>query len=220
MSTGRAAGIQGLELVMHYLYQQGASHVLLGGSDSYWSASRIYELDKFERLLAPNRMDGFVPGEGAGFLLFSRDPKDAMSHDNYIIEITRQGASQESGHYYSDKPYKGDGLDKAFKQALSGYKGDGINMIYASMNGESHWAKEFGVATIRNKSYFKDTMRIEHPIDCLGDLGVATGSVLLGLAAKNLLQESGQNSHLVYSSSDGAWRAAVRIEKLRKIASV
>jgi len=220
MSTGRAAGIQGLELALHYLYQQGESHVLLGGSDSYWNASRIYELDKFERLLASNRMDGFAPGEGAGFLLLSRDPKDAMSYDNYSIALSQPGNSQEVGHYYSEQPYRGDGLDQAFKQALSGYTGKRVQAIYTSMNGENHWAKEYGVAYTRNKAAFSETVKTEHPADCFGDLGAAMGPVLLGLAASSLFKQSGVATHLVYSSSDRAWRAAVRMEKLHNIEQV
>lgn len=219
MSTGRAAGIQGLGLAMHYLYQQGASYVLLGGSDSHWNASRINDLDEGERLLAPNRMDGFAAGEGAGFLLLTRHPEHAMSHNNHIVALSQPGNSQESGHFYSDQPYKGEGLDQAFKQALSECPGESIDTIYASMNGENYWAKEYGVATMRNKTFLKDAVKIEHPADCLGDLGVATGSVLLGLATKNLLQQSEQATHLVYSSSDGAWRAAVRVEKLHRAAN-
>jgi 3-oxoacyl-[acyl-carrier-protein] synthase-1 len=51
----------------------------------------------------------------------------------------------------SDETYRGDGLDAAFKQALSEHAGEGIHTIYASMNGENYWAKEFGVAYLRNK---------------------------------------------------------------------
>ena len=215
LSTGRAAGIQGLELALHYLYHEGANHVLLGGSDSYWSAGRIYKLDETERLLATNRMDGFVASEGAGFLLLTKNSEQAVSHNGYIVGLSQPGNSQEPGHYYSDQPYRGDGLDQAFKQALSGYKGNGIHTIYASMNGENYWAKEYGVATMRNKKHFHENVKIEHPADCLGDLGGAFGSVLLGLAAKDLLNQSGSVVHLVYSSSDSGWRSAVRMEKSR-----
>ncbi len=219
-STGRAAGIQALDLAIHYLFEQGESYVLLGGSDSYWNAARICHLDNSGRLLALNQMDAFVAGEGAGFILLTSQPERAMSHNNQILSLFQFGDGQEAGHLYSDKPYTGDGLDQAFKCALSGYTGEGVDTIYSSMNGENHWAKECGVAIMRNKKWIKDDMQIEHPSDCLGDLGVATGTVLIGLAAQNMLQASEPNTHLVYSSSDGAWRAAVRMEKLPKIVGV
>ena len=51
--AGRAGGIQGLALAQHFLTHQKADFVLLGGSDSYWDASRLGELDEEGRLLTP-----------------------------------------------------------------------------------------------------------------------------------------------------------------------
>lgn len=212
--AGRAAGLQGLELAMHYLTHQRADFVLLGGSDSYSVYPRLGELDLAGRLLAPGNMNGFAAGEGAGFLLLTLHPQKAMVQNNHIVAIYPPGNSQETGHLGSDEPYRGDGLDQAFKQALRDYTGNAIRTIYSSMNGEQHWAKEYGVAYLRNKEKFHDLVKIEHPADCYGDLGSATAPVLMGLAAESLLKQPGLGTHLVYSSSDGAARAAVRMEKL------
>ena len=212
--AGRAGGIQGLELAQHYLSHQKADFVLLGGSDSHWDSSRFRELDKAGRLLAPSSKDGFAPGEGAGFLLLTRHLERAVVRDKHIVALCQPGSSQEPGHLYSEKPYRGDGLDQAFKKALIDYRGIAIRTIYASMNGENHWAKEYGVAYTRNQASFHDPAKVEHPADCYGDLGAATGPVLMGLAADNLFKQPGLATHLVYSSSDGAPRAAVRVEKL------
>lgn len=218
--AGRAAGILGLELAQHYLTHQRADFVLLGGSDSHWIYPRLGELDLAGRLLAPNNMDGFAAGEGAGFLLLTLHPQRAMVRNNHIVAICPAGNSQEPGHLGSDEPYRGYGLDQAFKLALSDYTGNAIRTIYSSMNGEQHWAKEYGVAYIRNKGKFHDAVKIEHPADCYGDLGSATAPVLMGLAAESLLKQPGLSTHLVYSSSDGAARAAVRMVKLPRPASI
>ena len=220
VSTGRAAGIQGLELARHYLTHQKADYVLLGGSDSHWDGLRLNELDKDGRLLAPNSKDGFAPGEGAGFLLLTGHPEKAMTQGGHVIALSQPGSSQEPGHLYSEETYRGDGLDLAFKQALSDHTGNDIKAIYSSMNGESHWAKEYGVAFIRNHAHFHDPVKIEHPADCYGDLGSATAPVLIALAADDLLKQPGPATHLVYSSSDGAARAAVRLEKLPRTANL
>jgi len=86
-----------------------------------------------------------------GFLLLTRHPERALTQSNHIIALCPPGSSQEPGHLLSDETYRGDGLDAAFKQALSEHAGEGIHTIYASMNGENYWAKEFGVAYLRNK---------------------------------------------------------------------
>ena len=218
--TGRAAGIQGLALAQRYLYDLNADYVLIGGSDSHWVYPRLGELDSAQRVLTPVSPDGFAPGEGAGFLLLTRHPEKAMQRDNHIISLSAPGSGEEPGHLSSEQPYQGEGLDQAFKQALTNQSAAGIRAIYASMNGEHHWAKEYGVAYIRNKDSFHESVNIEHPADCYGDLGSATGAVLMGLAADDLFNQPGLATHLVYSSSDGATRAAVRLEKTALIYGV
>ena len=214
MMGGRAAGIQILVWANQYFTQHNADYVLLGGSDSHWVYPRLGRLGEAGRLLAPENMDGFAPGEGAGFILLTRHRQRAMVRDHHLVALSPAGSSQEPGHLHSDEPYRGDGLDHAFKQALDDYTGEPIRSIFSSMNGEHHWAKEYGVAYLRNKKYFHEKVNVEHPADCYGDLGAATGPVLIGLAASDLLKRPDIASHLVYSSSDGAARAAVRVEKL------
>lgn len=212
--TGRAAGIQGLDLAMRYLYEADEEYVLLGGSDSYLSYPRLDKLSDAQRLLVKNSDNGFAPGEGAGFLLLTRNPEKAHCHEGHIIALCSPGEGEEPGYFSSDQPYKGEGLDQAFKQALQGPASPAINSVYSSMNGEHFWAKEYGVAMMRNKAYFHDKVSTEHPADCYGDLGSATGPVLIGLAAERLFKQVSLDSSLVYSSSDNAWRAAVRIDKV------
>ena len=211
--SGRAAGILGLEMARTLLYGQDVDYVLVGGSDSYWTYERLSVLDEADRVLATDNMDGFAPGEGAGFLLLTRSPEHATVHKDHIIALCQPSSSQEPGHMGSEEPNRGEGLATAFRQTLADYTGAGIHSIYASMNGENFWSKEYGVAYMRNASSWKEGINTEHPADCYGDLGSATGPVLIGLAAENLKRHPGSAAHLVYASSDGPWRAAVRVEK-------
>ena len=217
---GRAAGISGLNWVNQYFNEHNADYVLLGGSDSYWVYPRLGVLGEAGRLLAPENMDGFAPGEGAGFLLLTRHRQKAMAFNKHIVALSLPGCAQEAGHLSSDEPYRGEGLDAAFKQILAEQPCESIHSIYSSMNGEQHWAKEYGVAYMRNKKYFREDVTIEHPAEYYGDLGAATAPVLIGLAAMNLVTKPDYATHLVYSSSDGAARAAVRVERMAKVQGV
>ncbi len=214
INTGRAAGIQALDLAQRNLYDLDVDFVLVGGSDSYWHYPLLAQLDKSERLLAPESMNGFAPGEGAAFMLLTRHPEKAMVKDGHIVALHQPGVSEEAGHLSSEQPYRGDGLSDAFKQALSIVPNKKINTVYGSLNGENFWAKEYGVAMMRNHRYFQDDTRLEHPADCYGDPGAASGLILMAMAAENLLKQEGVDTNLVYSSSDGAWRAAILMEKL------
>ena len=222
--TGRAAGLQALDLAQRYLFEQGNDYVIVGGSDSYCTMSLINQLESQQRLLTESNKDGFAPGEAASFIVLTRHAQYAQNKNNQIVKLHPVGLDEEGGHLSSDAAYRGDGLDQAFKKALLHYNGSSISKIYSSMNGESFWSKEQGVAIIRNKKHFCDDMTVEHPADCYGDPATATGTLLMGLSALALLEEKAeqkvekkteqQGVHLVYSSSDGPTRAAVVLEKI------
>ena len=212
--TGRAAVLQSLDLAQRFLYDLQQDYVLVGASDSYWDYSSLACLDEAERALAPGVKNGFAPGEGACFFLLTRHPEKAHVQDGHIIALNPAGVAQEPGHLDSEQAYRGEGLHQAFLQALQAYEGEGIHSIYSSMNGEHYWAKEYGIAMTRNQSCFCQDVQHRHPADSYGDLGAATGAALIALAAEDLRKIKGPAAHLVYASSDNAWRAALLLEKI------
>lgn len=211
--TGRAAGIESIEFAFKYLYDK-YDRMVVGGSDSHSDYARLNLLDEMGRLLTVGSSDSFAPGEGACFLSLTPRPELAQVRDGHIIALHPPGIAEEQGHLFSGEPYRGDGLDQAFKKALVDQPKQSIHRIYSSMNGENHWAKEYGVAYLRNKQKFIEKVCIEHPADCYGDLGAATATTLITLAAEHLHKNNNVFKHLVYSSSDAAMRAAIVIEKI------
>jgi 3-oxoacyl-[acyl-carrier-protein] synthase-1 len=218
MHSGRAAGMEAIYFAFQYLGNSVNDYVLIGGSDSHRDYSRLAPLGKKDRLLTKSNKDGFAPGEGAAFLLLTYRADLAMVRNGHIIAVNVPGIATEAGHMESDEPYRGDGLDKAFKKALVNHFEASIHSIYSSMNGENIWAKEYGVAYLRNKSAFAEAVKTEHPADCYGDLGSATSPALIALAAEHLFRQPKARAHLVYSSSDTAKRGAVVIEKIPAVA--
>jgi 3-oxoacyl-[acyl-carrier-protein] synthase I len=212
--SGRASGMEAIDFVFQYLYSTQYPYVLVGGSDSHEDSSRLMPLDKDNRLLTPGVADGFAPGEAASFLLLTPHIELAQQRDGQVIALCAPGISDETGHLFSEEPYRGDGLDQAFKKALINQPENSIHSIYSSMNGENHWAKEFGVAQIRNRKFFQDPVKIQHPTDCYGDLGSATATTLITLAAEHLFKSTKAQAHVVYSSSDTAKRGAIVVEKI------
>ncbi|MDH5354098.1 MAG: hypothetical protein OEY09_06590 [Gammaproteobacteria bacterium] len=212
--TGRSGGIEAVDIAMRYLYEQSHDYVLLGGSDSYFQCPRLNELDQSARLLSLSNSDGFVPGEGAGFILLTRNKKLAIEMNQHVICVYEPGVGNESGHLYSDLPYKGEGLDIAVKKALLGFEGVPVNHIFSSMNGEKFCSKEYGVAMLRNKQAFHEKVSLEHPVDCFGDIGVALGPVMMALSATIHNTNPASTTSLVYCSSDGAARAAILMQRI------
>lgn len=213
--SGRAAGMEAIGFAFRYLYDQPNDFVLIGGSDSYRDYARLKPLSDANRLKVASCLDGFAPGEAGGFLLLTRRPELALVKNGHVIALNVPGITEEPGHFHSKEPYRGDGLDQAFKMALGNDPApNAIHSIYSSMNGEFHWAKEYGVAYMRNRNAFKDPVGTEHPADCYGDLGAATSPILIALAAEHLFRDAKAWSHLVYSSSDRGKRGAIVIEKV------
>lgn len=218
--SGRASGMEAIDFAFQYLYGSQYPYVLVGGSDSYEDSSRLMPLERDGRLLTVGAADAFAPGEAASFLLLTPHLELAQQRNGQVIALSAPGITDEPGHLFSEEPNRGDGLDQAFKKALINQPENSIHSIYSSMNGESHWAKEFGVAQIRNRKFFNDPVRIQHPADCYGDLGSATATTLIALAAEDLIKNSKAQAHLVYSSSDAAKRGAIVVEKLHSSAQI
>lgn len=216
--SGRAAGLEALDFAYRYLDDSYHDFILLGGSDSFGHYSRLEPLDDMARLLSTGSQDSFAPGEAAAFLLLTRYPDKALVKDGYMISLCYPGLAHEPGHLYSEEAYRGEALDRAFKnlfQAVSVRLS--ISRIYSSMNGERHWAKEHGVAYLRNREAFAESLETVHPADVYGDLGAATAPALVALAATDLWSSTGSGRYLVYSSSDYGLRGAVLLEKIRAI---
>lgn len=196
---GRAGAFCALEYAFRFLESSDQDLVLVGGVDTYWDAMTLAVLAKDNRLITANGgIDGFVPGEGAAFILLSRNEYLATKR-----HIFRPGLSEEPGHRYSEVPYKGEGLSLAFRQAIQSGSIKNIQHVYSGLNGESYGSKEYGVAMTRNSSILNGTIKHTHPADCYGDLGAASGVALLALSSVNNASPS-----LCYCSSDAEFRGA------------
>jgi 3-oxoacyl-[acyl-carrier-protein] synthase-1 len=214
-ALGRAGGMHALQGALDAL-SAGASHVLLGGVDSYLDLLLLGTLDQQDRVLAEGVMDGFCPGEGAAFLLLTQaalptpiDPsKPTGSAKPPHCVLLPPGLADEPGHRYSQEPYRGDGLANAIRAALPPLAGQKVRTVLASLNGENFGAKEWGVAYMRNKPGFEEPLRFDHPADCFGDTGAANGPLLLGLAVIGIQNGWLPSPCLVYGSSDQEQRGA------------
>jgi 3-oxoacyl-[acyl-carrier-protein] synthase I len=215
MHTGRTGAIDALKLADQYLYELNFSHVLIGSGDSCQHSEFLELMDADSRVKARRTNpaegeDAFSPGEGAGFLLITRDPRQALRSQQYRIRLDQPGFGQEPGHLYSQQSSISPGLDQAVKQALANRKNTKrpIECIYSSMNGENFWSKEFGVMLSRNQSNLSDQIKILHPAENYGDIAAASAAGLIQMAHSSLMQSS-PSSCLVCASSDHGNRAAI-----------
>ena len=200
---GRASALEALREACDRLDQGNAEFILVGGVDCQVDPYVLSTLDTQKRVRNEVNPDGFAPGEGAGFLLLTTAQQAQKHAMKALAKVVANGTAKEEGHFYSDKPYKGEGLAAAFENLFTNTPAHPpVGCVYASFNGEHYWAKEFGVAMLRNREHFVDEHQMEHPAECFGDLGSAHGAVMLGLAAVGLKRTRPNTATLVFASSD------------------
>jgi 3-oxoacyl-[acyl-carrier-protein] synthase I len=211
---GRAGALLALEAALAHLARGRAEWAIAGGVDTYLDLVLLADLDEEQRILGPRVADGFVPGEGAAFVLLTCSRRVVRSGAK--IQVIGAASAVDPGHRYSDKPARGEGLAAALAKLDKAQPRHGpIATIYAGFNGESFGAKEWGVARLRHGDSFAQTAQMEHPADCFGDAGAATGALLLALAQADLGRGARSGPALVFVSSDREDRACALLDFLR-----
>lgn len=206
---GRAVGIVAVRDAIACLDAGEHDFVLVGGVDSHMDLLLLGLLDRDDRVLAEGVMDGFAPGEGASFLLICSQNARSQLDASRIVQLHEPGLAEEAGHRYSDAPCSGEGLTTAIRDALSGLQDASVATVMTSLNGEQLGAKEWGIALSRNAHAISPVATLQHPAECLGDLGAASAPALMALAATWLFKQQVSGPVLVGCSSEGAQRGAI-----------
>lgn len=215
-NNGRASGIEALVEAFDVLMKNEVEFVLVGGCDSYMDIPILESLDKDDRVLAEGIMCGFAPAEGAAFLLLASEQTAKKHSIRSIAQIYLPIVTDEPGHRYSKQPYKGDGLSNAIAGAIEPLENEKVQTVFAGFNGENFFAKEWGVAYLRNYDNFTDKLRVEHPADCFGDTGTAVAPLLIGLAAIGMQKQYIKGPCLIFCSSEKEKRGAVCVKSCSK----
>lgn len=208
--AGRAGGLIAIGQAALTVQRGIAQFMLAGGVDTYRDPCLLAALDYEKRIKSDVNWDGFIPGEGAGFLALASEAAATAYGLPVLAHVAPITTGFESGHLYSTDPYRGDGLASTFAQLVArGIVDAPIQDVYSSMTGESHWAKEWGVAFIRNRAIFREEPAMYHPADSYGDTGAASGALLVGLATIGIQGRYHASPALAYGSSDHGARAAI-----------
>jgi 3-oxoacyl-[acyl-carrier-protein] synthase-1 len=226
--SGRAAGLGALELALEALERDPSTPVVVGGVDTFLDLSLLASLDAEGRILAHGVMDGFIPGEGAAFLALT---SGSQSEDGAVVTVEAAASASDPGHRSGTEPARGEGLAQALDilrnrlrnvapRRAAGASRDSlrcapVTTTFAGFNGESFEAKSWGVARVRHADFFAPGLLLEHPADCFGDAGAATGAILLGLAAQALGAGHRPGPALVWAASDGESRGCALLSVSR-----
>lgn len=158
------------------------------------------------RLLTADNSDGFIPGEAAAALLVTLERPD---------EATRClgfGYGTEPAPLNSGEPLRADGLVQAIRAALddAGLELGQLDYRMTDLSGEQFGFKEAALALLRLLRERKEEYDLQHPADCVGEIGAAALPLIVAMAKD--LGEAGLApgpGALVHVSGDVAERAAV-----------
>jgi 3-oxoacyl-[acyl-carrier-protein] synthase-1 len=202
VAKGRASALMALEQALAALATDPETPVVVGGVDTYLDLRLLATLDGEQRILGSRVMDGFIPGEGAGFLVLWSESSAPRGTGPRAV-VTTAASSMDPGHRYGDEPARGEGLAKAIELARQRMPPPApIATTFAGFNGENFEAKLWGVARLRHNDLFTEAMVMDHPADKYGDAGAATGAILLAMAAQALVTGTRSGPALVWAASD------------------
>ncbi|MEZ4296934.1 MAG: beta-ketoacyl synthase N-terminal-like domain-containing protein [Polyangiaceae bacterium] len=213
-ATGSAGAFLALREALDRLESGAEERIVVGGVDSYVDGNLLLELDNDRRLLARPVRDGFIPGEGAAFLVLARPGTVNLRDPVPIARIDEAANALEPGHRYSEQVCRGDGLTAAFSRLFEGASRLGpVQTVYSGINGESFGAKEQSAALTRHSERFAEDMAIEHPAARLGNTGAALGAMMMALAAIGLRRGYQRGPCLLWCASDRGERGAALMRR-------
>jgi 3-oxoacyl-[acyl-carrier-protein] synthase-1 len=201
---GRASALLAMEAALTTLRQNRGAIIAVGGVDSFLDLKRVAELDAERRILCPSVMDGFIPGEGAAFSVIC--DSEALPHNtpHSGAKVDAAATVMDAGNRYGPAPALGEGLALAIDRLRAATSGTQVSVAttFAGFNGENFEAKLWGVARLRHTDFFSASMVMQHPADCIGDAGAATGAILTALASFALSERQREGPSLIWAASD------------------
>ena len=212
LTDDQAGGLIAIEQAMQYLQHSGAPFCLAGGVDSWIGIERLEWLDAINLLHSMHQPWGFIPGEACSFCLLARiTPSD--QEINPSSEVLAVSHAHDAFRPYTEDTPSGDTLSRICQNVLSRLPEQmRIEDIHADLNGERWRATEWGMASLRLAPWLVRIDQFNEIASGLGDIGAATGSVLLGLALAAAKKGYAEGDHaLLWTANANGLRAAMSL---------
>lgn len=146
--------------------------VCVGGVDTYYDPGVLRWLDESYRLHAIGADNGFIPSEGAAFLMLSRGATDRVGK---ILDVE---VGEERTALSEDEPNVAEAMT-VMLETLQGRLGRQLDWTLSDVNGERHRLREWERA--RGRAVRHDAADTSWVWDT-GDVGAATGPLFTAIA--------------------------------------
>lgn len=223
IAEGRIGGVKALVRARELIENDAQiERVLVCGVDTLLVAGTLNHYHDERRLLTEDNSDGFIPGEAACAVVLG----PAGGASAAAVALMGIGFADEPAPINSEQPLRADGLVAAIRQAVAEAGVSYPQMAYrlTDNSGEQYGFKESALAMTRVVRPTKPKFDIEHPADCIGEVGAATVLGMLAVAhmAERKSYASGRfmgDVVLCHVGSDKSDRAAFIIRAVSAIAA-
>ena len=158
---------------------------MIVGVGSLFDPETLTALDTAGRLKSEQNPDGFIPGECATAVLLERWPEAEKRGATPFAIVQGMGIGREPQSIASGEPSTGQGLCQAIEHACAvAGASTGADWAVSDLNGESYRAREWGLVQGRLPALLNGMRTVWHPADCIGDVGAATGGLLVAMVAR------------------------------------
>ncbi|KYF49757.1 hypothetical protein BE04_24690, partial [Sorangium cellulosum] len=179
----RGGGVMAFEHAVNELLARGCAAVVVGGIDSYFDPDVLEHLDAGFRLHGAETENGFIPGEGAAFVvLVPRTEARGLARYGRVLAAVSEGEPRPFG---SEEPCLAYGMTLALKRALAAVSAEArpISWMLTDVANERHRVDEWTTAAARAHRGFTADVLHDQPLLKTGDVGAASASMLLAMAA-------------------------------------
>jgi 3-oxoacyl-[acyl-carrier-protein] synthase-1 len=204
--NGRSSFFFALKAGLAELASRRVDSVVIGGVDSLCDEDTLRSLDAEQRVLGGSSAGGLIPGEGAGFVRLERAEMGTRSNDTPAAAVLAAATGREAYHFGQEEPNRGEGLADVFQDLRSQADGIRADLCYTCETGEPFWTEEFALAYLRHSALMPEPFRRTMAAEAFGDLGVASGPVLLAVGVHALTRLEGRQAPVLLlcgSSDDG-----------------
>jgi 3-oxoacyl-[acyl-carrier-protein] synthase I len=215
VDSGHSGALLALQAALAAIQSGRSSSCLVVAADSCFDEKTLTWLDAARRLKSPSNSAGFIPGE-AGSAIRLEPPASAQRRQAPVLAVIEAVATaREANSLLSGEVCTGDGLAAAIRSAIAAAPGaEEIDWAACDLNGETYRAAEWGYCQTRLGPILRGVRRVWHPADCLGDVGAATGAVLVSLVTQAFAKGYAPSGRcLLWTSSDDGARAAVVLRR-------
>lgn len=215
LSRGHASGLLALERACEAIDQGAVDCCVVGGIDCMTHPATLRWLEQQRRLLCHANSHGFSPGEAAGFVLLASAQTARELDLPVLAEVLQLSTGHEQRSLVSGDVCCGDGLTEVLAAILEQLPaGQPIQHQLCDLNGEPYRINEYSYAALRLGDHLTDPAAYVAPVSAWGDVGVATGPLLMALfCACGRHRFEGDRRGLIWTGSDTGERAAVLLQR-------